>query len=108
MTIPPERIPLGFGGGSKLGFADPAGPSNNLLLGLACLAVLSLFYAFFILRPRTKGGRNGPPIVTTSPVSNLPVIGTIIEFGKSPVKMVARCYEEYGPVFTVPVSLSPG
>ena len=42
-------------------------------------------------------------MVTSSPVSKLPVVGTIVEFGKSPVRMVQRCYEDYGPVFTVPV-----
>ena len=51
-----------------------------------------------------KGGASAPPVVTTSPVSRLPVLGTILEFGRSPVKMVARCHAEYGPVFTVPVS----
>ena len=80
------------------------GSDSSMLVGLACLSVLSLLYAFFILRPRTKGGSSAPPIVTKSPVSGLPVIGTVVEFGKSPVKMVQRCYEDYGPVFTVPVS----
>ena len=80
------------------------GGSDGMLLGLTCLSLLSLLYAFFVVRPRTKGGSSAPPIVTKSPVSSLPVIGTIVEFGKSPVKMVQRCYEEYGPVFTVPVS----
>ena len=107
MTIPAaNRMPLGFGGG--LGFGSDsviAGPpSDAFLLSLTIVALLSLFYAFFIFRPRTKGGRCGPPIVTTSPVCGIPVIGTIVEFGKSPVKMVQRCYEDYGPVFTVPVS----
>lgn len=40
--------------------------------------------------------------MTSSPVCGIPVVGTIVEFGKSPVKMVQRCYEEYGAVFTVP------
>ena len=94
-------LPTGFGG---LGGADAAGPSDSILLGLTVAALFSLFYGVFVLRPRTKGGQQGPPIVTSSPVSSLPVVGTIVEFGKSPVKMVQRCYEEYGPVFTVPVS----
>ena len=98
MTLPTA------GGSSLLAGAAAGGPSDPLLLGLAVLAVASLLYAALVFRPRTKGGKKGPPIVTSSPVSGLPVVGTIVEFGKSPVKMVQRCYEEYGPVFTVPVS----
>ena len=93
-------IPNGFG--STTG----GGPSDALLLSLTALAAASLLFAFFVLRPRTKGGKNGPPVVTTSPVCGLPVVGTIVEFGKSPVKMVKRCYDDYGPVFTVPVSFN--
>ncbi len=97
MTLPTsEAAPISIGG--------IAGGSDSMLIGLTCLSVLSLLYAFFVLRPRTKGGSSAPPTVTKSPVSGLPVVGTIVEFGKSPVKMVQRCYEEYGPVFTVPVS----
>lgn len=99
-------MPIVFGGGSRFFASDdeglPLGPSNFLLLVLAALALFSWFFGVCVLRPRTKGGANGPPVVTNSPVSNLPLVGTIIEFGKSPVKMVQRCYEEYGPVFTVP------
>lgn len=106
MTIANRMLPLGFGGG--LGFSNAnaatAGPSDMLLALVSLLALLTLLYAAFVFRPRTKGGKFGPPIVTTSPVCGIPVIGTIIEFGKSPVKMVQRCYEDYGPVFTVPVS----
>ena len=97
MTLPTSgAAPISVGG--------LVGGSDSMLLGLTCLSVLSLLYAFFVLRPRTKGGSSAPPTVTNSPVSGLPVVGTIVEFGKSPVKMVQRCYEEYGPVFTVPVS----
>ena len=97
MTLPTSgAAPINVGG--------LVGGSDSMLVGLTCLSVLSLFYAFFVLRPRTKGGSSAPPTVTKSPVSGLPVVGTIVEFGKSPVKMVQRCYEEYGPVFTVPVS----
>ncbi|KAL7428973.1 hypothetical protein ACHAXH_005164 [Discostella pseudostelligera] len=104
MAIANRMLPLGFGGG--LGFSNAsvatAGPSDMLLALVSLLALLTLLYATFVFRPRTKGGKFGPPIVTTSPVCGIPVIGTIIEFGKSPVKMVQRCYEDYGPVFTVP------
>jgi hypothetical protein len=101
MTIPGTTT-----SGMPFGFGSSTGPSDNLLIGLTCLAIFSLFYAFFVVRPRTKGGPHAPPVVTSSPVSSLPVVGTIVEFGKSPVKMVQRCYEDYGPVFTVPVSLA--
>ena len=79
--------------------------SDPLLLTITITSILSfLFYTLCIVRPRTKGGAQGPPIVTSSPISKVPIIGTIIEFGISPVKMVQRCYDMYGPVFTVPVS----
>ncbi len=106
MTIPSQGgMPIGFGGGARVfGTHAGTGPSDHLLLVLAALAIFSLFYGIFVLRPRTKGGKQGPPVVTSSPMSSLPIVGTIIEFGTSPVKMVQRCYEDYGPVFTVPVS----
>ena len=84
------------------------GGLDPLLLTLTLLTILSFTYYLLIQRPRTKVSVSGgvpPPVITRSPVSSLPVVGTIVEFGKSPVKMVQRCYEEYGPVFTVPVSL---
>ena len=81
---------------------------SPLLFTLSLLSILTLtIYTFLIIKPRTKIAKTGgisPPVITSSPVSKLPVVGTIIEFGISPVKMVQRCYEEYGPVFTVPVS----
>mmetsp|Transcript_2114 Transcript_2114/g.4685 ORF Transcript_2114/g.4685 Transcript_2114/m.4685 type:complete len:125 (+) Transcript_2114:36-410(+) len=102
MTLPRRgNLPIGFGG---LGSSSSSGPTDTTLLLLTSIALLSLSFLFFVFRPRTKGGKAGPPVVTSSPVCGLPVIGTIVEFGKSPVKMVQRCYEEYGPVFTVPVS----
>ena len=81
----------------------PSSPDPSLLLPCFALVALLFLHQLFVSRPRTKGGSRGPPVVTTSPVSKLPVVGTILEFGQSPVKMVRRCYEEYGPVFTVPV-----
>lgn len=65
------------------------------------LAILSLF--LYITIPRKAKNRDAPPMVTSS----IPLIGTVIEFAKSPVKMVRRCYDDYGPVFTVPVSEIP-
>ena len=115
MTIPTKggsSLPFGFGGGFANSGNDgttttAVGPSDQLLLSLSSIAILSLFYALFIFRPRTAKASSGgaaPPVVTQSPVCGVPVVGTIVEFGKSPVKMVQRCFEEYGPVFTVPVS----
>lgn len=102
----PITMTLPTSGAAPMNVGGIAGGSDSMLLGLTCLSVLSLLYAFFVVRPRTKGGSSAPPTVTNSPVSGLPVVGTIVEFGKSPVKMVQRCYEEYGPVFTVPVSFT--
>uniref|UniRef100_A0A7S2EDL1 Uncharacterized protein n=1 Tax=Trieres chinensis TaxID=1514140 RepID=A0A7S2EDL1_TRICV len=70
-------------------------------LPTAIPAVLFLGLLWF-LRPRTKGG-NSPPMVTSSPVCGIPLIGPMIEFGKSPVKMARRCYDDMGPIFTVPI-----
>ena len=64
-------------------------------------AVLVLW--FFLLRPR-RGGNNSPPLVTASTVVWLPVVGIIAEFLKNPNEMMKRCYNDYGEVFTIPVS----
>ena len=84
------------------------GPSTAAAVVVASLILLFFIYQILIARPRSKGGATGPPLVTSSPVCTIPVIGTIVEFGQSPVKMVSRCYEQYGPVFTVPVSVCGG
>lgn len=76
-------------------------PPLTLLVPLVLLASLLLF-----LRPRKAGRKDAPPLITSSPVSSVPLLGPAIEFGKSPVKMVRRCYDDYGPVFTVPVRSS--
>ena len=79
---------------------EGSGLPLTLLVPLVLLASLLLF-----LRPRKAGRKDAPPLITSSPVSSVPLLGPAIEFGKSPVKMVRRCYDDYGPVFTVPVSL---
>ena len=79
--------------------------NSPIPLSLAVPAAVLLALVFF-LRPRYKGGADAPPMVTTSPVSSIPIFGPAIEFGKSPVKMVKRCYDDYGPVFTAPVRFS--
>jgi len=84
--------------------SSPHTTSVPLLPCISLAAVALLFvYQLLVSRPRSKGGSRGPPVVTSSPVIGIPVVGTILEFGRSPVKMVQRCYDEYGPVFTVPV-----
>ena len=71
----------------------------------ATVPVLLTLAVLFFLRPRKAGSKykDAPPMVTKSTVSSVPLLGPAIEFGKSPVKMVKRCYDDYGPVFTVPV-----
>jgi len=71
-----------------------------LWLQIAAIALLVFYLA--VLRPR-GGGENGPPMVLSSPVYPIPVIGVIIEFFASPNSMATRCYKDYGPVFTIPV-----
>jgi hypothetical protein len=62
------------------------------------LVLLLVF--LYLTTPRKAKNKDAPPMVK----SNIPFIGTVLEFAKSPVKMVRRCYDDYGPVFTVPVS----
>ena len=72
-----------------------------LLYGL--LALLTIV-AMLILSPRFKGDKHAPPLVTSSTVVPIPLLGVIAEFFKSPNTMIKRCYRDYGPVFTIPVS----
>lgn len=66
------------------------------------ILVPALFFVglLFLLRPR-KGGKDAPPMVQSNP--SIPIVGPCIEFGKSPMKMVKRCYDDYGPIFTLPI-----
>lgn len=73
--------------------------SHPFVVGIA-VALLGLW---LIVRPR-RGGPNAPPMVLYSTEVAVPYLGMAIEFGKSPILMVRRCFEAYGPVFTVPVS----
>lgn len=72
-------------------------------LSLALPLVLIALVTFF-LRPRKSKTKNAPPMVLSSPVVKIPLIGQILEFGQSPVKMTRRCYDQYGPVFTIPMA----
>jgi hypothetical protein len=67
------------------------------------LAVGLAAFWWFLLRPRT-GGKNSPPLVTSSSVVPIPLVGVIGEFLKNPNEMMKRCYKDYGQVFTIPVS----
>lgn len=76
--------------------------SPPLLLGVLVLAVVVLPVLILRARNRMKNsGKNIPPIMASN--VPIPILGPAIEFGKSPMKMVHRCYETYGPVFTVPI-----
>jgi len=74
------------------------------MLWLQIFAVFLLVLYLTVFRPR-KGGKDAPPMVLESPVFPIPIIGVIMEFFKSPNSMVKRCHKDYGPVFTIPVSL---
>ena len=58
---------------------------------------------WLLLRPRT-GGKAAPPMVLSSVLVKLPLVGVLVEFLKSPNDMMRRCYQDYGPIFTIPVS----
>jgi hypothetical protein len=80
-----------------------------LLYGLLYgLLTLLTGLALVLLSPRFKGGKDAPPLVTSSPVVPIPLIGVIAEFFKSPNTMIKRCHRDYGPVFTIPVRLFGG
>ena len=66
------------------------------------VALIVILFWFFLLRPR-NGGKGTPPLVTTSTVVPVPIIGVISEFLKNPNEMMKRCYQDYGQVFTIPV-----
>ena len=72
---------------------------------VVAIPLLLILGVLFFLRPRFAKNSDAPPMVLSSPVVKIPLIGQVLEFGLSPVKMTKRCYEQYGPVFTVPVSL---
>jgi len=69
--------------------------------------LLTLAFLYF-LRPRKAKVVDAPPMVLYSPVVRIPLIGQALEFALSPMNMVKRCYEQYGPVFTVPVGVFLG
>jgi len=63
------------------------------------LIILVLYYV--LLKPR-RGGKDAPPVVDFSPIVSGP-FGMILEFGKSPVRMIRRCYDLYGGIYTIPL-----
>lgn len=71
------------------------------MLAIVIPLVLFLVLLYFLF-PRSAKNSDAPPMIEST--IKIPLIGQIIEFAKSPVKMVERCYRDYGPVFTVPVS----
>jgi sterol 14-demethylase len=62
--------------------------------------VLAAIVLYFTI-PRKAKNKDAPPMA--KPNNKIPLVGQIVEFGKGPLKMVQRCYEEYGPVYTVPM-----
>ena len=74
---------------------------DDLATAAAVIGVV-LLGLYLLIRPRT-GGPNAPPTVLSSPVVPVPIFGMPFEFGLSPVKMITRCYQQYGSVFTIPV-----
>ena len=67
--------------------------------------LLTLGVLYFLCPCHAKGQiTNAPSMVTLSLIFKIPLFGQILESGKSSVKMTKRCYDEYGPVFIVPVS----
>lgn len=73
---------------------------DSPLLYYVVIPTILFVSALFFLRPR-KGGENAPPMIKSN--VNIPIFGPCIEFGKSPMKMVKRLYDDYGPVYTVPI-----
>lgn len=71
-----------------------------MIVYVVVAVVLILWW--FLLRPR-RGGKDAPPLVLDSPVVPIPVFGVMAEFFKSPNTMIKRCYNDYGPVYTIPV-----
>jgi len=69
-----------------------------ILYGL--IGLILVIYLVFV-RPR-RGGKDAPPLVDTSPIVAGP-FGMILEFGKSPVRMIRRCYDTYGGIYTIPL-----
>jgi sterol 14-demethylase len=80
-------------------------PSADLLSSpvVAVPLLLTLAILYFI-RPRHAKRSDAPPMVLSSPIVKIPLIGQVLEFGLSPVKMTKRCFDQYGPVFTVPMA----
>ena len=75
-------------------------------MAMMAIPIIVVMLVMYLLRPRhaKKSVVNAPPMVLSSPIVKIPLIGQVLEFGMSPVKMTKRCYDKYGPVFTIPVS----
>jgi len=71
------------------------------MVPLIAIPAVLLLAVLLVLRPR-KGGKDAPPMITAT--SAVPIFGPVLEFVKNPMAMVKRCYKDYGPVYTVPVS----
>eukprot|EP00752_Nemacystus_decipiens_P012521 g11089.t1 len=70
-------------------------PPSTLFAGAALVAciLLALISAF------RRSPKDAPPVVRMG----MPVLGNITAFLRSPLKMMSKCYDKHGAVFTVPM-----
>ena len=69
---------------------------------VASTVVIVILLWVVLLRPRRGNCKDTPPLVIHAK-NNIPFIGTLVEFFSSPNTMVQRCYNDFGPIFTIPV-----
>jgi len=72
---------------------EPEFATIYLVVG-SILAGAVLAYFIFPFRPK-----KAPPNVSLG----IPVFGNVLAFIKSPLGLINKCYQQYGPVFTVPM-----
>jgi sterol 14-demethylase len=68
-----------------------------LLLVIVPVALLVVFLIVTLFGK--KRPKNAPPTAHLG----IPIIGSYIEFAKSPVDFIKRCYGKFGPIYTVPM-----
>lgn len=69
---------------------------------VASTVVLVILLWVVLLRPRRGNCKDTPPLVINAK-NNIPFIGILLEFFSSPNTMVQRCYNDFGPIFTIPI-----
>lgn len=68
---------------------------------LLLLIVPAALFVVFVLS--TLFGKKRPKNAPPTAHLGLPIIGSYIEFAKSPVDFIKRCYDKYGAIYTVPM-----